>query len=68
MEKVTPVSAAREGRNYFRVEARLDRTSERLRPGMEGVGKIAVDEQLLVWIWTRSAIDWIHLTLWTWTP
>jgi len=68
VEKITPVSTAREGRNYFRVEAKLDRTPERLRPGMEGVGKIAVNEQLLVRIWTRSVIDWVRLTVWTWTP
>ena len=68
VEKLTPVSTAREGRNYFRVEARLDRTPERLRPGMEGVGKIEVDRRLLVWIWLRPAVDWVRLFLWTWLP
>jgi hypothetical protein len=62
------VATARDGRNYFRVEARLDRAPEGLRPGMEGVAKIAVDERLLVTIWTRSALDWAHLALWTWWP
>ncbi|MFQ5937794.1 MAG: HlyD family efflux transporter periplasmic adaptor subunit, partial [Acidiferrobacterales bacterium] len=32
VEKITPVSVAEEGRNYVRVEARLDDPSERLRP------------------------------------
>jgi multidrug resistance efflux pump len=68
VEKVTPVSTAREGRNYFRVEAQLEHTPNRLRPGMEGVGKIAVDRRLLIWIWTRQAIDWVRLKLWTWMP
>jgi multidrug efflux pump subunit AcrA (membrane-fusion protein) len=68
VEKITPVSTAREGRNYFRVEAALDRTPERLQPGMEGVGKITVDVRRLVWIWLRSLIDWGRLALWTWTP
>jgi multidrug resistance efflux pump len=66
---VTPVSTAREGRNYFRVEARLDQPpDQRMRPGMEGVGKIVVDRRLLIWIWTHEAMDWVRLTLWTWLP
>jgi RND family efflux transporter MFP subunit len=66
---VTPVSTAREGRNYFRVEARLDQPPDhRMRPGMEGVGKIMVDRRLLIWIWTHEAIDWVRLMLWTWLP
>jgi RND family efflux transporter MFP subunit len=68
VRKLTPVSIAREGRNYFRVEGKLDRTPERLRPGMEGVGKVTIDRRLLVWIWTRQAIDWVRLKLWTWWP
>ena len=68
VETVTPVSTAREGHNYFRVEARLDRTPDRLRPGMEGVGKIAVGRRSLVWIWTRQAIDWVRLKIWAWSP
>ncbi len=68
VETVTPVSTAREGHNYFRVEGRLERTPERLRPGMEGVGKIAVGRRSFVWIWTRQAIDWVRLKMWAWSP
>ncbi|HSE05881.1 MAG TPA: HlyD family efflux transporter periplasmic adaptor subunit, partial [Methylomirabilota bacterium] len=68
VETITPVSTARDGRNYFRVEARLDWTPERLRPGMEGVGKIVVGRRLVVWIWTRQAVDWVRLKLWAWLP
>jgi multidrug resistance efflux pump len=66
--KLTPVSSAREGRNYFRVEAQLAETPARLRPGMEGVSKVTIDRRLLVWIWTHQAIDWLRLTLWSWWP
>jgi len=66
--KITPVSTARDGRNSFRVEARLDRAPQRLRPGMEGVGKIVSGRHLLVWIWTRQAADWLRLKLWAWLP
>jgi RND family efflux transporter MFP subunit len=68
IEKITPVSTAREGRNYFRVEAKLDRIPDYLRPGLEGVGKIEIDRRSLVWIWTRPVVDWVRLTLWTWLP
>jgi RND family efflux transporter MFP subunit len=69
IEKITPVNVAREGRNYFRVEARLDaEAAERLRPGMEGVGKIHVGERRLIWVWTRQMIQWARLKLWAWVP
>ncbi|HWZ07892.1 MAG TPA: HlyD family efflux transporter periplasmic adaptor subunit, partial [Bradyrhizobium sp.] len=66
--KVTPVAIAEEGRNFFRVEAHLDDASLRLRPGMEGVGKIDVGRASLVWIWTHSLVEWIWLTTWKWLP
>jgi hypothetical protein len=50
------------------VEARLDQPHARLQPGMEGVGKIAIDERRLVWIWLRTLIDWGRLAFWSWTP
>jgi multidrug resistance efflux pump len=68
VDKITPVSTPREGRNYFRVEARLESTPERLRPGMEGVGKIEVDRRRVVWIWTHQVVDWLRLALWKWLP
>lgn len=68
VSKVTPISIAKEGRTFFRVEAKLDRNSPRLRPGMEGVGKIMVDRRRLIWIWTHDVIEWIRLKLWTWWP
>jgi hypothetical protein len=66
--KIVPVSIARDGRNYFSVEGQLDRVPVRLRPGMEGVGKIAVGERRLAWIWSRQGVDWVRLKLWAWQP
>jgi multidrug resistance efflux pump len=68
VSQITPVSTQKEGRNYFRVEARLDEHSVRLRPGMEGVGKITIDRRRLIWIWTHEMIEWISLKVWTWWP
>jgi RND family efflux transporter MFP subunit len=66
--RITPVSTAKEGRNYFRVEARLQKTSESLRPGMEGSGKISVGRARLVWIWSHAVLEWIRLKAWSWFP
>jgi RND family efflux transporter MFP subunit len=68
VSKITPVNEAKDGRNFFRVEALLKGDIGRLRPGMEGVGKILVDERKLIWIWTHSLVDWARLTLWSWMP
>jgi biotin carboxyl carrier protein len=68
VSKVTSVSTPLEGHNYFRVEAQLEAPRIGVRPGMEGVGKIIVDHRKLAWIWTRSLIDWMRITFWTWMP
>ena len=75
VQRITPVSTAEEGENYFRVEAVLsndpDHTgpeTQRLRPGMEGAGKINVDRRRLIWIWTHELIDRLRLWLWRWMP
>lgn len=68
VEKITPISSQEEGRNYFRVEAKLSRTSDSLRPGMEGVGKISVDRRRLASIWTRDLADWLRMKVWRWWP
>ena len=62
------MSTPEEGRNFFRVEAQMDGVTERLRPGMEGVGKVAVGERRLIWIWTHGLVDWLRLAFWTWLP
>lgn len=68
VEKITPISSQKEGKNYFRVEAKLTRTNDFLRPGMEGVGKISVDRRRLVSIWTRDMVDWMRIKVWKWWP
>ncbi|MFT7667947.1 MAG: multidrug efflux pump subunit AcrA (membrane-fusion protein) [Planctomycetota bacterium] len=67
--RVTPVSAAMEGANVFRVEAQL--STEQLGgllPGMEGVAKIDTAPQLLVWNVAHEGVDWLRLFLWKWSP
>jgi len=69
VNKITPISSAEEGRNYFEVEAQLlgDINSE-LRPGMQGVGKIHVGERKLIWVWTHKITQWWRMFLWSWWP
>jgi RND family efflux transporter MFP subunit len=68
VERVTPLAEQADGRNYFRVEATLEQSSEAIRPGMGGIAKTDVDERLLIRIWTDKIFDWIRLALWKWLP
>jgi Barrel-sandwich domain of CusB or HlyD membrane-fusion/GAF domain len=65
---VTPVATAEDGQNFFRVEARLSGELPRLRPGMEGVGKIETERRSIGWILTHKFTDWLRLYLWNWLP
>jgi len=62
------VATAEDGRNFFRVEATINETGLTLRPGMEGIAKVEIDERSLLWIWTRPLIERIRLFIWAWTP
>lgn len=68
IERITPITEAREGRNVFQVEAVLDERSEGLRPGMEGVAKTDAGRRLLIQIWTQELLHWLRLKLWAWWP
>jgi len=68
VKRITPVSIAEEGINYFRVEALLNEPVSGLRPGMEGVAKIEIDRRRLFWIWTHGLTDWLRLWAWSWLP
>ncbi len=63
------VAAPEGGRNLFQVEATLvGAAPPRLRPGMEGVGKIDAGERGLLWIWTHRFTNWVRLKWWEWVP
>ncbi|NIO25471.1 MAG: efflux RND transporter periplasmic adaptor subunit [Gammaproteobacteria bacterium] len=68
VNKITPVSTAEEGSNFFKIEASLANPPAHLRPGMQGVGKIEVGERRLIWIWTHRIVDWLRLWVWAWWP
>lgn len=68
IERITAISQQQDGRNFFRVEAAISTDSDRLRPGMEGIAKTAVDERLLIESYTRKLVDWVRLLVWRWMP
>jgi multidrug efflux pump subunit AcrA (membrane-fusion protein) len=68
IQTITPVAEAKNGRNLFRVEGRIEDGATRLRPGMEGIAKVDVDRRLLAWVWARPIVDWVRLALWHWWP
>jgi hypothetical protein len=68
LSKITPVTVAEEGRNSFRVEARLTELGPHLRPGLEGIVKIETGQRSIVWIWTRAVVEWLRLAVWKYLP
>lgn len=68
VEQITPMATAQDGQNFFRVEAHLRASAARLRPGMEGVGKISIGQRRLVWIVTHNMMDWLQLWAWKIRP
>lgn len=70
VKRITPVSIAEDGRNYFRVEAALTDKAEQgpvpMRPGMEGIAKVRAGQHSLLWIWTHRFTDWLRLKSWEW--
>jgi RND family efflux transporter MFP subunit len=68
VSKITPVTAAIEGVNCFRVEAVLVNAPGNIRPGMEGISKIDIRKGKLISIWTIKLRDWVRLKMWAWLP
>lgn len=66
--RLTSVASTTEGSNFFRVEADLLDTPERVRPGMEGVAKVDIEQRRLIAIWSHRFIRWLKLRIWTWSP
>lgn len=68
IDRITPVATDRADGSGFRVEASLEGDLTRLRPGMTGVARVAIDKQPLIAIWTRPFLDWLGLLWWRLVP
>ena len=65
---ITTIASQADGKNFFKVEALLDSYSPRLRPGMEGIGKITTEQRSLAWVLFHPLGQWLSLMLWKWLP
>lgn len=66
ISRITPVATAQNGGNYFRVEGSIPDADETLlRPGMQGITKIHVGEESVLWVWTHALFE--RLRLWFWS-
>jgi biotin carboxyl carrier protein len=66
--RIVPVATSADGRNYFEVEASLDRADPGLRPGLGGVAKIETGARPLAWLLFHRFADWLRLAAWTVSP
>lgn len=64
VSRITPISELDGGRNYFRVEASLDKYSQQLRPGMTGKGEVYIEKRMLGRILFHELWRWFRLNLW----
>ena len=68
VERISPISEAGDGENYFNVEALLVESTQDLQPGMRGVAKVETEPRSVFWIYTHPLWDWMRLRLWRVMP
>jgi hypothetical protein len=68
VHKVSPVFEEDTTGISYRVEARLVENHSALRPGMEGIAKIEIDQRSFLWIYLHELFDVIRLWIWRWLP
>ena len=66
VSRIVPNSTAKDGQNFFTVEAKLETTETGLRPGMVGVAKIEAGQHPLLWLAFHRIGEQIRLKLWEW--
>lgn len=65
LERIDPMADIIDQHNVFRARAKFTgKVPDWLRPGMEGVAKVDVDQRSYAWIWTRELVNWIRMKLW----
>ncbi len=62
--RVIPLATPVEGANVFEVRCAIEKPADWLRPGMEGIAKIEIEDRRIVWILTHEIIDTVRLWLW----
>ncbi len=64
VERINPIAEVVKQQNILKVRVRLLEVDPWMRPGMEGVARITIDERPYAWIWTRKLTNWIRMKLW----
>ena len=65
VHRISPVAEARDGRNYFEVECVLEESLGAMRPGLQGVARIVVDQRSFAWVMTHRLVDWMRIAAWS---
>lgn len=71
VQSVDPIAEVAGEKNVFKMKVRLDPADPQfadarrwLRPGMEGLAKIELDERSYAWMWTKDLVNWVRMKLW----
>ena len=68
VQQVSPVFEENASGIAYRVEAGFNEANPALRPGMQGIAKISIDQRSYLWIYLHELIDAIRLWGWSWLP
>ncbi len=68
VQQVSPVFEENASGIAYRVEAGFNEANPALRPGMQGIAKISIDQRSYLWIFLHELIDAIRLWGWSWLP
>jgi multidrug resistance efflux pump len=68
VQQVSPVFEENASGIAYRVEAGFNEANPSLRPGMQGIAKISIDQRSYLWIFLHELIDAISLWGWSWLP
>ena len=61
---IFPLASNEQGSSFFRVEAYIPNPPDSLRPGMQGVAKVAIGRASVGSVWTRSLREKLSLYRW----
>ncbi|MET0963944.1 MAG: HlyD family efflux transporter periplasmic adaptor subunit [Noviherbaspirillum sp.] len=64
-ERIAPVAITRDGRHFFEVEGKLDSGSSVIRPGLEGIARIAAPARPLASALGHRLRTWLRMSLWS---
>lgn len=68
VEKVSPEFEENTSGIAYRVEASFNQANPALRPGMQGIAKISIDQRSYLWIFLHELMDAVKLWGWSWLP